>query len=135
MSMMCIGSSAWLVKQLPQPRPSSVLPMVAGMVVVVTGVLPVWLRDRVRTSLDGHLHRCPYRTLDNFVEFAPIEPHAAALRTIVNFHTLSFRHDKVRIWADWAFHVFCSLFQTSCCSVVFVISPWRRNGLDFTDSR
>ena len=48
-------------------------------------------------SLRGHglLRRWSQAFLDDLVEFAPIQPDAAALGTVVYLYVLSLRHDEV----------------------------------------
>jgi hypothetical protein len=45
----------------------------------------------------------PGGALDDFVQFAPVEPDAAAVWAVINFHTIAVGHQKVYI-AGWAFH-------------------------------
>jgi hypothetical protein len=53
---------------------------------------------------------------DQFIQFAPVQPNASAIRAIVDFDTLSFRHDKCGVFALWAFHGFQSL---RVCVLIF----------------
>jgi hypothetical protein len=62
--------------------------VMVGIVVVVT-VLSV-VRD-------------PGGTFDEFIQLAAVEPHAAALRAIIDLHALSFIQQKVYL-ADRTFH-------------------------------
>ena len=56
---------------------------------------------RIRLRLRRGLRRLPPPNLfarvalDNFVEFAPIKPHAPTFRTVVNLDALSLAHDQI----------------------------------------
>ena len=139
MPVRSLGGGGWLVKQFPEPGLSAlvtVLTVFAMLVVVVWIILRAPITRRRVWRQIGHWRGClgRHRTLDNLVEFPAVKPHAAALRSIINFHALSLRHDKVRLWANWAFHMFyCLLPPNSCCSC-FVCSPCCRHSPDFTES-
>jgi hypothetical protein len=110
MSAIWFNDRAWLVKDLSQPRLSAVVAVMTVLVMVAL-VIRVTLRvTAVTRRWVGHRSYCggQDRALDDFIEFPSVKPHAAALGAVVNFHTLPFRHDKVRFWADWAFHNSCS---------------------------
>jgi hypothetical protein len=62
-----------------------VFPMFAVMLVIIV-VIPMF-------SVVGD-HGGPF---DEFVQLAAVEPHAAALRTIVNLHTFSFIQQKFNL--------------------------------------
>lgn len=44
------------------------------------------------------------RTLNDLVQFAAVEPDTATLWTIINFYSLTFRHDEIDVGTDWTFH-------------------------------
>src|SRR5690606_16351269 len=56
---------------------------------------PVVLRATLRRRLG--LRRDRGRTVDDLVELAAIEPHAAALRAIVDLDALPVRHQQLRL--------------------------------------
>ena len=69
---------------------------------VITG-LGGWRNDRSFTLRRAGWHGSE-GTLDQLVELATIQPDAAALRTVVDFNALPFRHDQIRIRTDGTFH-------------------------------
>ena len=52
----------------------------------------------------GHGSRLGSGLLNNFIEFAPVEPDPPALRTIINFNPLPLGHDQINT-AHWTLHV------------------------------
>lgn len=87
----------------PETFPMSRLSLV---VAVVTGTPPgvTALHAGGRGGLPHR--RCKFlgRPLDDLVELAPAKPHPAALRAIVDFDTLAFRHGELYIFAHWTLH-------------------------------
>src|SRR5690606_2719951 len=67
--------------------------------------LPIRLCSRARG-----LNRSSFGAgaLNNFVQLAPIKPHAAALRTIINFNPLTISHHQGHI-AMWTLHYIFSI--------------------------
>lgn len=80
------------------------VPISRGMTCAVIDLL------RLITSLLNVLRLLGYGyllgsgALDDLVKFAPIKPDTAALRAVIDFHSLSIRHDEIDIITNWAFH-------------------------------
>src|SRR5918998_3441678 len=47
--------------------------------------------------------------LNDFVEFAAVEPHTPAVRTVIHFDALTIRHDQADLPTDGAHHRFRSV--------------------------
>lgn len=43
-------------------------------------------------------------TLDQFIQLSSIQPDTTTLWAIINFYTLTVRHQKMRIFTNWTFH-------------------------------
>ena len=84
-----------LPEALPVPRLSWVITVVAG---TTPGMPTGWRRGLPRN------HRLLGRPLDDLVEFATVEPDAAAFRAVVDLDTLSFRNNEFYIFTYWAVH-------------------------------
>lgn len=84
-----------LPEALPVPRLSWVITVVAG----TTPGMPTGWRGGLPRN-----HRLLGRPLDDLVEFASVKPDPTALRTIVDFDTLAFRHDELHIFTYWTMH-------------------------------
>jgi hypothetical protein len=63
-----------------------------GMAIVVVTVVAVIVRIRRGARLRLRRSRHTRRTFDDFVQFAAIQPNAAALRAVIDFDTLSLGH-------------------------------------------
>ena len=97
------------IKQFTEPR---LPPFVAvlGVIVMVTALLP-----EVAVLLDSGVNGCcgrgrhDYGAFDDLVEFAPVQPDAATLGAVVNFHALPFCDDKAGFRAGFrayrTFHI------------------------------
>jgi hypothetical protein len=79
--------------------------MPMGMAVAISGPMPTITglgrvrRWRERQKLFGS-------TLDNLVEFPPVEPDAATFRAVIDLDPLAFGHDKADVCTDGTVHVF-----------------------------
>lgn len=79
------------------------LAIISSAVLVVS---PIWglrilLLRRILSGWSGFClvaHAFKY-----LIEFTPVEPHAPALRAIINFDALAFGHLEIGI-IDWTFH-------------------------------
>jgi hypothetical protein len=58
---------------------------------VVGSFIAVVYRRRLHRRLVGSCRHFLHRTLQDLVKFSPVEPDTPALRTEIDFHTLSFR--------------------------------------------
>ena len=73
------------------------------MLVVMVIVFGVSLRVAAITSW-GLVRGNGSGTLEDFVEFPPVQPHSAAFGAIINFHALAVGHHQVGFSAYRAFH-------------------------------
>ena len=71
-----------------------------------------WARN-LRFPRNGWWRQFAQAALDDLVEFSPIQPDPAALRTVIDFNTLTFCHEQISGGTNWTFHAFPFLQATS----------------------
>lgn len=85
------SNRALSVKKITQPvlLPMPVVIMMPGVIVFMIIIL-ILLRGRGVFDAHG-------RAFNDFIKLPPVEPHAPAIGTIIDFDSLSFRHDQVYV--------------------------------------
>src|ERR1700754_4266208 len=98
MSAVSVPAVVAIVVAMPVVVAALAVMVLTRSMVVVSGVLLIVAAHRRRvTELGTDLRH-------KLVEFAAVEPHAAAGRAVVDLDRLAFGHQQIRRLADWAFH-------------------------------
>jgi hypothetical protein len=88
----CAGQfSTVSIKQILQKTSFFMIAMLIVMVIIMFSMLFSILRRRPRRA------QLNIGTLNNFIQFSPVKPHAPAFRTEVNFNSLPFCKLKIHI--------------------------------------
>jgi hypothetical protein len=83
-----------LVEQIRQPVFLLAVTVIILIALVISVIVVVGMFVKRLAWTEKAVLTFRSRSLNNFVEFATVEPDSAALRTIVNFNPLSLRHDE-----------------------------------------
>ena len=70
----------------------------------VIDLLRLITRLRYMLRLLGNGDLLEGRAFDDLVQLTPVKPDTPTFRAIIDFHSLTIRHDKVNGRTDWAFH-------------------------------
>jgi hypothetical protein len=75
-----------------------------SMACTVIDLLRLITRLRYVLRLLGNGYLLGSGAFDDLVKLSPIKPDTPAFRAIIDFHSLTIRHDKIDGRTDWAFH-------------------------------
>jgi hypothetical protein len=127
------ASGHGLIEQFRQPRLFPVLSVLAiplhivslpAMMIITMMLVFVALRiiaALVVVSLRMSVGICRnVRPFDDFFQFPSVEPDPTALRTVIDFYSLTFGSFEVQSCAYWAFHIVYSLWSLVNFKVVCV---------------
>lgn len=112
MDMMEFTFNAWSAPVISAINRTGLLkPASAAIVAVTTRIMVIVPAMLLRIRGRGWLRwpGRPIRAFDDLVKFAAIEPNAAALRAIIDFHALTLRHDERGFYTDRTFHACLSI--------------------------